>query len=233
MREINKIILHCSATKEGSHFTVKDIDAWHKNRGWSGVGYHYVILLDGTVQKGRDISKIGAHVRGHNAKSIGICYIGGLDKDGKAKDTRTEAQIEAMNKLIKWLNHKFPEASIHGHNEFSNKACPCFNVKEEYSKEAKIWGSDMIDDKPKVAEIAKSPSAIAAATAAVAGTSAMIKELQDISASLQETSSSMGEVLNAASSQYWLMPALLGLAIGGAIVVIARKIYHVFGKRGR
>lgn len=131
MRKINKIILHCSATKEGQKFTVKDIDAWHKQRGFKGVGYHYVVLLDGTVEAGRPESEIGAHTLGQNANSIGICYIGGLDANGKPKDTRTDAQREALIKLVKELKAKYPGATAHGHNEFANKACPSFNVKDE------------------------------------------------------------------------------------------------------
>jgi len=131
MRKINKIILHCSATKEGQKFTVKDIDAWHKQRGFKGVGYHYVILLDGTVEPGRPESEIGAHTLGQNTNSIGICYIGGLDANAKPKDTRTDAQREALIKLVKELKAKYSGATVHGHNEFANKACPSFSVKDE------------------------------------------------------------------------------------------------------
>lgn len=135
MRVINKLIIHCSATKEGQHFTAKDIDVWHKHRGFKGIGYHYVILLDGTIEKGRDESEIGAHCLGQNANSIGICYIGGLAPDGKTpKDTRTPEQKAALNSLLSELQDRYELASIHGHNEFANKACPSFNVKEEYKQ---------------------------------------------------------------------------------------------------
>lgn len=134
MRKINKIILHCSATKEGRQFTAKDIDQWHKQRGWKGIGYHYVILLDGTIQPGRPESEIGAHTVGQNSNSIGICYIGGLDADGKAKDTRTDQQKEALHNLVSDLLKKYPGSTVHGHNEFANKACPCFNVKKEFGQ---------------------------------------------------------------------------------------------------
>lgn len=132
MREINEIILHCSATKEGQDFRAKDIDAWHKQRGFKGIGYHYVIDLDGAVEMGRPEDEIGAHCLNHNAHSIGICYIGGLDANAKPKDTRTDAQREALIKLVKELKAKYPGATVHGHNEFSNKACPCFDVKNEF-----------------------------------------------------------------------------------------------------
>ena len=135
MRKINKIILHCSATKEGQSFTVKDIDAWHKQRGFNCVGYHYVILLDGTIQPGRQESEVGAHTLGQNSNSIGICYIGGLDSNGKSKDTRTALQKTALKTLISNLKKKYPDSTVHGHNEFANKDCPCFNVKKEYGND--------------------------------------------------------------------------------------------------
>lgn len=134
MRNINEIVVHCAATPEGKHFDVKDIDAWHKKRGWSGIGYHYVILLDGTVEKGRPVERQGAHVRGRNKNTIGICYIGGVAKDGKtAKDTRTPAQKVAMKALLEELLEEHPKVSkISGHNQYAAKACPSFNAKDEY-----------------------------------------------------------------------------------------------------
>lgn len=131
MRKIDKIIIHCSATKEGQNFTVTDIDTWHKARGFAKIGYHYVIYLDGSIHKGRDEFEIGAHTLGQNANSIGICYIGGVDADNKPKDTRTDEQKNALIKLVKALQAKYAFATVHGHNEFANKACPSFNVKNE------------------------------------------------------------------------------------------------------
>lgn len=130
---VKYLIVHCSATAEGKDFRAKDIDKWHKQQGWSGIGYHYVIDLDGTVEKGRDESKVGAHCYGHNSESLGICYIGGLAKDGKTpKDTRTEAQKAALIKLLKELKLKYPKAKIVGHSKFAKKACPCFDAESEY-----------------------------------------------------------------------------------------------------
>lgn len=134
MRKINKIILHCSATKEGQNFTVADIDKWHRARGFTKIGYHYVIYLDGSVHIGRSLDEVGAHCLGHNTDSIGICYIGGLDGNGNPKDTRTLAQIESMNSLIQNLKIKYPNATVDGHNAFANKACPCFDVKKEFKQ---------------------------------------------------------------------------------------------------
>ena len=134
MRKITKVIVHCSATPEGSDISTETVRGWHVDGNhWSDIGYHYVIELDGSVHNGRPLDTPGAHCKGHNQNSIGICYIGGLTADGKApKDTRTEAQKQSLLKLLRELKAKYPNATIHGHNEFANKACPCFNAKEEY-----------------------------------------------------------------------------------------------------
>ena len=133
MRPIDKIILHCAATKEGHNIKTETIKSWHvKGRGWSDIGYHFVIELDGSVKTGRPIERIGAHVQGHNTGSIGVCYVGGVDADKKPKDTRTEAQRDAMDELISSLLEQYPGATVHGHNEFSAKACPSFDVQKEY-----------------------------------------------------------------------------------------------------
>lgn len=131
MRKITEIIIHCSATIEGRNYTVQDIDNWHRQRGFRMIGYHYVINLDGSISKGRPLHNAGAHCKGHNAESIGICYIGGLDKNGNPKDTRTRIQKESLRILITCLLSKYPNATVHGHNEFANKECPCFKVPDQ------------------------------------------------------------------------------------------------------
>lgn len=135
MRKIDYIVVHCTATKEGQDFKAKDIDKWHKQRGWKGIGYHYVVDIDGTIEKGRNESEIGSHVAGWNKNSIGVVYVGGLDSKGNPKDTRTEAQKEALWKLLTELLCKYPSAIIKGHRDFPNvsKACPCFDAMKEYS----------------------------------------------------------------------------------------------------
>lgn len=131
MREINRIILHCSATPEGKDFTVADIDRWHKARGWQGIGYHFVVYRDGSVHNGRDIAVAGAHTSGYNKNSIGVCYIGGVATDGKTpKDTRTAEQRVALRELVERLRKQFPNATIHGHYEFAAKACPSFKISD-------------------------------------------------------------------------------------------------------
>jgi len=143
MRKINKIIIHCTATHEGQNVTAKQVDSWHKKRGWSGIGYHYLIGLDGTIEEGRPLEQIGAHTKGQNRNSIGVCYVGGLDADGNPKDTRTEQQQDALINLITDLKERFPGATVHGHREFSAKACPCFDAKEEYKYVGNVRKSPM------------------------------------------------------------------------------------------
>jgi N-acetylmuramoyl-L-alanine amidase len=130
MRKITKIIVHCTATKEGQTVTVADVTKWHKTRGFRTIGYHYLIGLNGERWHGRPEIEIGAHCEGHNANSIGVCYVGGLDATLKPKDTRTMPQKMALMAILKELKQKYPQATIHGHREFANKACPCFNVAE-------------------------------------------------------------------------------------------------------
>lgn len=134
MRDIKEIIVHCSATPEDRNYTVEEIDRWHKNRGWSGIGYHYVIYLDGSIHKGRDIEKVGAHCTNHNKNSIGICYIGGCDKDMDPKDTRTQEQKDALIEILTRLKKRYPDAKIYGHRDFANKACPSFDATTEYAE---------------------------------------------------------------------------------------------------
>lgn len=139
-RIINEIIVHCSATREGFDYTVSDITKWHKQRGFSTIGYHYVIYRDGSINTGRDVNLSGAHCEEHNSHSVGVCYIGGLEnrlnpKTGKydiPKDTRTAAQKASLLKLLRQLRSLYPSAKIRGHRDFANKACPSFDATKEY-----------------------------------------------------------------------------------------------------
>ena len=154
-RTITDIVIHCTASREGQPMTVDQIRAEHKKQGWSDIGYHYVIGLNGERWNGRDVDLVGAHVSGHNAHSIGIAYVGGLEnKPGvpynqlKAKDTRTEAQKAALLSLLLDLRKLYPKAKISGHRDFSPdkngngivepsewiKSCPSFDAKKEYSR---------------------------------------------------------------------------------------------------
>lgn len=132
-RIINEIIIHCTATPEGRECSVEEIRRWHKARGFTDIGYHYVIHLDGRIENGRNVDIAGAHCTGHNANSIGVVYVGGCAKDGKTpKDTRTEAQKSALANLLLDLRKLYPRATIHGHRDFANKACPSFDATKEY-----------------------------------------------------------------------------------------------------
>ena len=132
-RNIKELIVHCSATPEGKDYSIDTIRQWHLQRGFSDIGYHYVIYRDGSIHIGRDESIIGAHCTGHNTNSIGVCYIGGCASDGKTpKDTRTLQQKESLLSLLKTLKIKYPNAKIYPHYKFAAKACPSFNAEEEY-----------------------------------------------------------------------------------------------------
>lgn len=126
----DRIIIHCSATSPEQDIGVAEIDRWHKGRGWHSCGYHFVIRRDGTLEYGREITKEGAHARGYNRRSVGICLIGGIDDAGKPEANFTEEQMEALERLVPALKLMWPEAIVIGHNEVSRKACPSFDVQE-------------------------------------------------------------------------------------------------------
>lgn len=131
MRKIDEIILHCSATEAGKDVRADDIRQWHVvGKRWRDIGYHFVVDLDGTIEAGRPIDQAGAHVTGHNATTIGICYVGGL-LNGKPSDTRTTAQRRAIGELVTALSMVFPTIKkISGHRDYANKACPCFEAQQ-------------------------------------------------------------------------------------------------------
>lgn len=131
MRTITLIIIHCSATPEGRSLSFEECRRDHiMYRHFRDIGYHFYITRDGTVHDGRPIEKVGAHCEGHNSHSIGICYEGGLDANGKPADTRTEAQRKALKSLIERMHRLFPKALIVGHHDLNpRKACPCFKVE--------------------------------------------------------------------------------------------------------
>lgn len=151
--DIDSIVIHCSASRAGQDLRASDIDKMHKERGFKMIGYHYVIDLDGTVETGRPLTMDGAHCntaglsgKAYNKHSIGICYVGGLDKDGNAADTRTDAQKRSMSDLIYQLKIDYNITDILGHRDASPdknsdgkisknewiKQCPCFDVRSEY-----------------------------------------------------------------------------------------------------
>ena len=149
MRKIDKIIVHCSATREGQHIDVDTIRQWHTSepRNWSDIGYHYVIYLDGSIVPGRPEERQGAHCKDNNKTSIGICYIGGVEAERGAngkwipKDTRTPEQEASLAALLLELKSVYCDAVVHGHRDFSNKACPSFDATTEYA-----WISSYYDE---------------------------------------------------------------------------------------
>ena len=132
MRDIKRVILHCTATKEGVDVDVDRIRKWHLARNFSDIGYHYVILLNGDIALGRNVFTQGAHTKGANKSSIGIAYVGGLDENGEPKDTMSLYQDISFMRLFEALSVTFGKLDLHGHNEFSNKACPSFDVQLKY-----------------------------------------------------------------------------------------------------
>ena len=137
MRHITLIIIHCSAVRPGQTSSAAQIDSWHRRRGWKmGIGYHYVVRRDGQVEPGRPEWLIGAHCLHHNRHSIGVCYEGGLDSEGRPADTRTTEQKLAMVQLLEVLHRRYPRALIVGHNDLDpQKACPCIaDVAREYAE---------------------------------------------------------------------------------------------------
>lgn len=147
-RAITGLVIHCSATREGQYVDAAEIRRWHLAKKWADIGYHFVIRLDGTIEVGRPLRQQGAHVEGHNRTTIGICYVGGVEADGKTpKDTRTPAQKAALLDLLTALKAQYPAAKIRGHRDYSPdrngngriepnewiKACPSFDAAGEYA----------------------------------------------------------------------------------------------------
>ena len=146
MRTINQIVVHCSATREDKSFTEHDLDVCHRRRGFNGVGYHFYIRKNGDIKSTRPLERIGAHSRGFNRESIGICYEGGLDVQGCPADTRTPEQCSALRLLVHQLLKRFRNnIRICGHRDLSPdrngdgvvepeewvKECPCFEVSKD------------------------------------------------------------------------------------------------------
>ena len=145
-KDVKFIVVHCTATPEGMELTVDQIDAMHRRRGFSMIGYHYVVHLDGSISVGRPDDRTGAHVKGYNRKSVGLTYVGGLDQSRKPKDTRTDMQSIAIVNKLEELKLKFPNAKVLGHRDLSPdldgdgvvekhewlKQCPCYDVMDEY-----------------------------------------------------------------------------------------------------
>jgi len=145
-RKINGIVIHCSATRAGvdekitlpgEDIGAAEIDQWHRARGWNGIGYHYVIRRDGTIETGRPLERVGAHVEGHNAYTIGICLVGGVGEAGRSENNFEPPQWAALKGLLAGLRRRFPGAEIKGHRDYPGvkKDCPCFDVRAWAARE--------------------------------------------------------------------------------------------------
>jgi len=130
-RPIDELIIHCAATPPNMDVGVAEITEWHIARGFKTIGYHHVIRRDGTLETGRPLDEVGAHTKGRNTGSIGVCMVGGVDIKGKAESNFTESQWNQLRKYVMVFKAEYPDATVHGHNEFDKgKACPSFSVKK-------------------------------------------------------------------------------------------------------
>jgi N-acetyl-anhydromuramyl-L-alanine amidase AmpD len=156
MRFVDRIVIHCSATPPTMNIGVNTIRGWHVNeRGWTDVGYHYVVLRNGSIQEGRDVHRTGSHAYGYNKTSIGVCYIGGVDKDMQPEDNRTESQKDSLYRLINRLMRMYPDIKyVCGHRDLPGvtKACPSFDVKEWLNEEDNKGNADRCVAKGKGSE---------------------------------------------------------------------------------
>jgi len=135
VRNLSSIIIHCAYTRPSMDIGVKEIDSWHRGRGWDSVGYHRVIRRNGAIEKGRPIHVVGAHALGHNHDSIGVCLIGGMKEKEKKPDCNfTKWQWHALEVLIETLQAKYGPLDVFGHRDVSSKECPCFDVRQWWSK---------------------------------------------------------------------------------------------------
>lgn len=134
-RHIDTLVIHCAATKPDMNIGVKEIREWHKERGWNDIGYHLVIRRDGTIEKGRPLENIGAHVQGHNGGSVGVCLVGGVDNNMKAANNFTAPQWLSLEAIVSEFQKNYPTAKICGHRDLDNKKdCPSFDVGKWLAK---------------------------------------------------------------------------------------------------
>lgn len=133
------IVIHCAATKPSMNIGFTEIDQWHKRRGWLGCGYTWIIRRDGTIETGRSLEEVGAHVKGFNHNSVGICMVGGMDADGDPDANYTQLQWDSLDSLVDVMTKIYPNAAVVGHNDLDpNKSCPVFEVTEWLSQMKEI-----------------------------------------------------------------------------------------------
>lgn len=186
-KNTDAIVVHCSASENKPSIDRATIAQWHKTRGFMDIGYHYVIKTDGVIEVGREKDAVGAHVQGHNATTIGICLVGGVNSKGVSEYNFTPEQMYSLRKLITELKLDYPEAEVKGHRDFPNvhKDCPCFDAGKWFAKGEQtgikhivvtkgdtLWGiatkfnttvediielNKLLNDKIKIGEILKVP----------------------------------------------------------------------------
>ena len=143
MRTIDRIIIHCSATTPEMDIGVLEIDGWHRNppHNYRKIGYHFVIRRDGTVEHGRDIVEVGAHAKGHNYNSVGICMVGGIDEYGTPENNFTLEQFKTLFELLITLHEDYEIKEVLGHRDLPNvnKSCPCFDVRNVISSKTRLY----------------------------------------------------------------------------------------------
>ena len=133
MRKIDMIVIHCSATRADVPLSPRQLEEMHRQRGFDGCGYHYYVRRDGEICTMRPVDRPGAHAKGYNRHSIGVCYEGGLDSNHKPSDTRTLPQKASLVALLRELKQMFPNVLVVGHHDLNPmKECPCFNAVTEY-----------------------------------------------------------------------------------------------------
>lgn len=223
MRSINLIVIHCSATTESQDIGRKEIDQWHKQRGWNGIGYHWVIRRDGTVEQGRSEAQPGSHTQGRNKNSIGVCMIGGVRRQGDKlipEDNFTPAQWASLKRLTLQLLNRYPNADVRGHRDFANKACPSFSVADWIKREQipvqrlTSWEtSGRSEPKP----LTQSKSVQGAAVAGVAGTAAV--------------GDAFMESADAAKDLTFLAEPGSILALVLLVIIIGGTIYSIWGRK--
>lgn len=144
VRPIDTVWIHCSAASRAS-IDADEVDSWHRKRGWDGIGYHYFIKTDGTLEEGRPLERTGAHVKGHNKRSIGICL------NGLNVGDFTQAQFDTLRKLCRQIDDAYGGMRFRGHNEVAAKACPVFDYRKQLNLDRKgyIKDEEVVSPRPK------------------------------------------------------------------------------------
>jgi N-acetyl-anhydromuramyl-L-alanine amidase AmpD len=147
MRPINLIVIHCAATPPDADIGREEIHQWHLARGWSGIGYHFVIRRNGDIEIGRDMERVGAHAQGHNSDSLGLCMVGGIDTYGNPEDNFTDAQYEALLSLVLALQIRHPQAKVLGHRDLPGvqKACPSIDAIAWWAQKKEAYIDAILD----------------------------------------------------------------------------------------